>query len=137
MRRDSTRVSLTLRVAAAVALVALSASPARAERQRPGQLPDPLRLEDVLAFARAHRQEIVAARARARAAGERPAIVSALEDPMVMPSIDHLPFMLHGVDASLMIEQQFPFSRIRGHRQRGAEAEADRLRADATRVALD
>ena len=78
------------------------------------------RLEDVLAYGRAHRQEIVAALARARAAGERPAIVSALEDPMIMPSIDHLPFTFDGVDASLTVEQRFPFSRVRGNRRRAA-----------------
>jgi outer membrane protein TolC len=99
--------------------------------------PSPLRLEDVLRYARAHRQEIAAARARARAAGERPAIVSALEDPMVMPSIDHLPFMLHGLDASLMVEQAFPLSRVRGHRRRAAEAEFRRLRAESARVEQD
>lgn len=100
-------------------------------------LPDPLRLEDVLAYARDHRQEIVAARSRARAAEQRPAIVSALEDPMVMPAVDHLPFMLHGVDASLMVEQRFPMSGVLGHRRRAAEADARRLQADSQRVAQD
>jgi hypothetical protein len=46
-------------------------------------LPRPLRLQDVTRFARDHRAELSAARARARAAGERPAIVSGLEDPMI------------------------------------------------------
>jgi outer membrane protein TolC len=95
-----------------------------------------LRLEDVLAYASAHRQEIVAARARARAAGERPAIVSSLEDPMVMPSIDHAPYAMRGKegDVSLMVEQRFPFSRVRAHRRRAAEADASRLRAESVRV---
>lgn len=100
-------------------------------------LPSPLRMVDVLRYAEAHRQEIVAARARARAAAQRPEIESTLEDPMVMPSLDHLPFMLHGLDASLMVEQRFPFSGVLGHRRRTAEAEARRLGADATRVAQD
>lgn len=100
-------------------------------------LPNPLRLDDVLAYGRVHRQEIIAARARARAAGERPAIVSALEDPMVMPSVDHLPFMLHGVDASLMVEQRFPLSGVLGHRRRVAEADARRFRAESERVSQD
>jgi cobalt-zinc-cadmium efflux system outer membrane protein len=103
----------------------------------PEPLPDPLRLEDVLAHARRHRQEIVAARARARAAEQRPAIVGALEDPMVLPSVDHLPFMLHGMDASLTVEQRFPLSGVRGYRRRTARAEARRLGADADRVAQD
>ncbi len=45
--------------------------------------------------------------------------------------------MLHGVDASLMIEQSFPLSGVRGHRRRAAEAEARRLGAESRRVILD
>ena len=52
----------------------------------------PWPLETVVGMARDQRQEIIAARARADAARERPAIVSALEDPMLAPSIDHYPF---------------------------------------------
>jgi hypothetical protein len=89
--------------------------------EQTGALRDPLRLEDVLAYAQTHRQEIAAARARVRAAEQRLAIVSGLEDPMVMPSIDHLPFMLDGVDASLMIEQRFPLSGVLGQRKRAAK----------------
>lgn len=97
-------------------------------------LPSPLRLEDVFAYGRAHRQEIAAARARARAAAQRPAMVAALEDPMVMPSIDHLPFMFHGVDASVMVEQRFPLSGVLGHRRRAAEADARKFVAETERV---
>jgi outer membrane protein TolC len=56
---------------------------------------------------------------------------------MVMPSVDHLPFMLHGVDASLMVEQRFPLSGVLGDRRRAAEADARRFRADSVRVAQD
>jgi outer membrane protein TolC len=131
------RVSSRL-VTLSLAILLLGASSALAE-ERSGlpDLPSPLRLPDVLAYARAHRSEIVAARARVRAADERPAIVSALEDPMVMPSVDHLPFMLHGVDASLMVEQRFPLSGVLGDRRRAAEADARRFRADSVRVAQD
>jgi outer membrane protein TolC len=129
------RARLGLGAAGLTLLLLILPSPSHAQER--DELPTPLRLEHVLAYGRAHRQEIVAARARARAARERPAIVSALEDPMVMPSIDHLPFMLHGVDASLMVEQRFPFSRVRGHRQRAAEADARRFRAESERVSQD
>ena len=129
------RAWLGLRAIGIALLLLVSPSPSHAQQQ--DELPNPLRLEDVLAYGRSHRQEIVAARARARAASERPAIVSALEDPMLMPSIDHLPFMLHGVDASLMVEQSFPLSRVRGHRQRAAEADARRFRAESERVSQD
>lgn len=100
-------------------------------------LPDPLRIEQVLKLARTRRAEIAAARARARAADQRPGIVSALDDPMIYPSIDHLPFKFHGVDASITIEQRFPLSGIRGNRSRAAEGEAQRLRAEVDRVGLD
>ena len=125
---------------AALCLAVLLTVPSSGLARERSELPDlasPLRLADVLAYARAHRTEIVAARARARAAAERPAIVSALEDPMVMPSVDHLPFMLHGVDASLMVEQSFPLSGVLGDRRRVAEADARRLRADSNRVSQD
>ena len=118
----------------AVLLLLLSSQALAEERD---ELPNPLRLAYVLQYGRSHRQEIVAARARARAAAERPAIVSALDDPMVMPSLDHLPFKLGGVDASFMVEQRFPLSGVRGHRARAAEADARRLRADAERVTQD
>ena len=116
-------------------LVASALAVARADdAARP---PDPLRLSDVIALARQHRAEILAAKARARAAAERPAIVSGLDDPMVLPSIDHLPFMGGGADGSFVVEQRFPLSGIRGHRRRAAEAEARGVAADADRVQLD
>jgi len=55
-------------------------------------LPSPLRAQDVVALARSRRAEIVAAKARARAASQRPAIVSALEDPALSFSVDHASF---------------------------------------------
>lgn len=100
-------------------------------------LPDPLRLEQVVQRASQRRFEVAAAQARARAAGQRPAIVSALEDPMVSPAVDHLPFMLQGADVSLAIEQRFPLSGILGHRRSAALAEAARWTADEKRVELD
>lgn len=54
-----------------------------------------------------------------------------------MASVDHLPFMLHGVDASLMVEQRFPLSGVRGYRERAAQADARRYRAEAERVSQD
>ena len=100
-------------------------------------LPNPLQLQYVVRFARSHRAEITAARARAHAAAQRPAVVSALDDPMISPSLDHLPFRLHAADVSLTVEQRFPLSHVRGNRRKAAEAEALRLRADAARVSLD
>ena len=83
---------------------------------------------------RERRDEIQAARARIRAGEARPTIVSALEDPMISPSLDHLPFMLGGADVSFTIEQQIPLSGIRGHRRASALADVDRLRAEASRA---
>ncbi len=100
-------------------------------------LPTPLRVDQVVALARERRSEVLASRARIRAAAERPAIVSALEEPIISASIDHLPFALHGLDASLTVEQAFPLSRVRRHRQRAAEADVRRERANNDRVGLD
>lgn len=55
-------------------------------------MPDPLRLIDVAAIALDNRVEVLAAKARADALAQRPAIVSALEDPMISASIDHYPY---------------------------------------------
>jgi outer membrane protein TolC len=108
-----------------------------ATAQSVSPLPSPLRLGDVVRIASERRDEIAAARARTQAAEQRPAIVSALDDPMISPSLDHLPFMWGGADVSLTYEQQIPLSGIRGHRRTSAVADADRLRADVNRTRLD
>ena len=100
-------------------------------------LPSPLRAKDVVALARTRRAEIVAANARARAAGQRPAIVSALDDPAVSFSVDHVPFNGMGLDWSASFQQSFPLSGVRGHRKRAAEANARRELAEADRVDRD
>ena len=100
-------------------------------------LPVPLALGDVVRIAGERRDEIQAARARARAGAARPDIVSSLADPMISPSLDHLPFMLGGANVSVTIEQQFPLSGIRQHRRTSALADVDRLRAEVDRTALD
>ena len=100
-------------------------------------LPAPLTLADVVRLASERRDEIQAAGARTRAAEARPVIVSALGDPMVSPSIDHLPFMGGGADISVTIEQQIPLSGVRRHRRASALADVDRLRADVNRTTLD
>lgn len=126
---------MRLRQVCVFLLVASAVAVARADNAALSA--DPLRLSDVIALARQHRAEILAAKARARAAAVRPAIVSGLDDPMVLPSIDHLPFMGGGADVSFVVEQRFPLSGIRGHRGRAAEAEARGVAADADRVQLD
>jgi outer membrane protein TolC len=111
--------------------------PTAAAAQTTPVLPSPLSLGDVIRLASERRDEIQAARARIRAGEARPTIVSALEDPMISPSLDHLPFMLGGADVSFTIEQQIPLSGIRGHRRASALADVDRLRAEASRTTLD
>lgn len=119
-------------------LTAIAAwAPSLAFAQNTAPLPEPLGLEQVLQFAREHRAEILAARARARAFAERGAIVSALDDPMVSPSVNHLPFMLNGVNVSLTVEQRFPLSGVLGNRRRAAEAAARGADAEANKVELD
>lgn len=117
--------------------VCLGAGATVAWAQPATALPSPLGLADVIRIAGERRDEIEVARARIRAGEARPAIVSALEDPMIAPSLDHLPFMLDGADVSLTIEQRIPLSGIRGHRRASALADVDRLRADTRRTFLD
>jgi len=100
-------------------------------------LPSPLDLADVVRIAGERRDEIEAARARARAGEARPAIVSALDDPMISPSLNHLPFSFDGADVNVTVSQAFPLSGVRGHRRTAAMADVDRLRAEASRTSLD
>jgi cobalt-zinc-cadmium efflux system outer membrane protein len=124
------------RIGAAVVLT-VAGFPVLVSGQTPTTLPSPLGLADVVRLAGDRRDEIEAARARTRAGEARPDIVSALDDPMIAPSLDHLPFMLQGADVSVTIEQRIPLSGIRGHRRVSALADVDRLRADTRRAVLD
>lgn len=134
-KRNGLALSVFFAVLASIALC----TPVSAQ-----DLPVPLRLTDVVRIATERRAEITAAGARAMAAAQRPAIVGALEDPMISPSIDHYPFtMMKDAEArgrynwSIGIEQRFPLSDIRGQRRRAAHAEARRTEADVDRVRLD
>ena len=129
MRLEIVMIRLLLFRAAVATVVAVAGFPVTAAAQG-GQLPSPLRLVDAVQIANERRAEIEAARARTRAAEQRPAIVSALADPMVSPSLDHLPFMWSGADVSVTIEQQIPLSGIRGHRRASALADIDRLQIE-------
>lgn len=111
--------------------------PARAAAQPAPGRSAVLTMADAIRIAVERRDEITAAHARAHAGEQRPAIVSALEDPMISPAIDHLPLMLGGADVSLSIEQRIPLSGVRGHRRAAAVADLQRLRAEATRATLD
>lgn len=98
--------------------------------------------ESVAITALRNRLEIVASRARASALRERPAIVGALEDPMISPSIDHYPTNMMDAggrryDWSVSIEQKLPSPRLRSGRRRAARAEAAGANFEAQRIALD
>ena len=108
---------------------------ARAEGPTPTPVA-PWTIDDVARLARAHRPEIAAARERTRAAEQRPAIVGALEDPMLMPAVE-VPFMLDGVSASLIYEQEFPLSSVLSRRADGARAQARGAALQGEVVALD
>jgi cobalt-zinc-cadmium efflux system outer membrane protein len=120
----------------------LTAAHTHAEQQSDGAR-ETLTLAAAVREATASRAEILAARFRAEALAQRPAIVRALEDPMLTPSIDHYPFEMMEeeggarYDWSIAIEQRFPLSGVRGHRQRAAQADADRASADADRTVLE
>jgi outer membrane protein TolC len=91
-----------------------------------------------------NRAEVSAANARAEALAQRPAIVGALEDPMISPSIDHYPFDMmeeegggRRYDWSVSVEQRFPLSGVRGYRRAAARADAQRAKALANSTELD
>lgn len=111
---------------------------------------DSIQLDEVIRIAVRTRGELAAANARAEAMAARPAIVGALEDPMVSPSIDHYPFDMpkaedemgeggggQRYDWSFSVEQRFPLSGVRRHRRDAARAEADRAKAVADNTQLD
>lgn len=113
-------------------------------------LSDALQLDDVIKMAVRNRAEVTAANARAEAMAARPAIVAALEDPMISPSIDHYPFEMprdeeemgeggggRRYDWSISVEQRFPLSGVRGHRRDAARADAQRAKALADNTQLD
>lgn len=137
--RSARRLPLrrALLVSALGLLVAFGSPTARAADDTGKGLPTPLKPDDVLVWARDHRAEIVAAQAKATAATQTPKVVSALPDPMVMASVDHLPFRLDGVNWSVLVQQDFPLGGVLGARGRGAEAEAKVASADVSRVVLD
>lgn len=123
-------------LAGIIAVTCLISSPFAIAQERVG-LPSPLNVEQAVQLARQRRAEILAARARANASAQRPAQVAAPPDPMIMVSVDHLPFALHGVDVSAQFQQDFPLSRILSHRRRAAEAGAVGARAELSRAGLD
>lgn len=111
---------------------------------------DALQLEEAVSIAVRNRAEVTAANARAEALAARPAIVGALEDPMISPSIDHYPFDMpkaqdemgeggggQRYDWSISVEQRFPLSGVRGYRRDAARADAERAQALAHNTQLD
>lgn len=126
-----------------------SATFAAASHSALAEVADQFLLQDVIELAVRNRGEIAAANARAEALAERPAIVGALDDPMVSPSIDHYPFDMmeeEGMggagnngryDWSVTVEQRFPLSGVRGHRRASARADAQRAEAQVAGTALD
>lgn len=110
---------------------------AGASQASQAELLQPLPLHQVITLAGERRAEITAAQARVAAARERPAIVSALEDPMISPAIDHKPVdPMMGTDTSITIEQRFPLSRVLTHKRHAAEADVRRLEAESDRTVL-
>lgn len=109
----------------------------------PAELPaasDPparLTLSAVLSDARAHREEIRAARSRAQATRLGARAAAGLADPMVTTRLDHLPLMLDGADVSVMIEQPVALSGVLGATERREAAAARALDAEADARSLD
>src|SRR5687767_11976865 len=85
-------IRLRMRLLVGLALAGLHMG-AAAEQTSPDRWSlDAWRLDDVTEIALRNRAEVSGANARAEALAQRPAIVGALEDPMIAPSVDHYPF---------------------------------------------
>lgn len=100
-------------------------------------LPPSLVFEEILKIAKERRAEIRATQERINASRQRETVLSALEDPMIIPSIDHWPYGMSNADVSLGIEQRFPLSRIRGQRKQSAQAQTRVVEAEAFLTTLD
>jgi len=97
----------------------------------------PVSLNSAFAIARELRAEMRVSAARVDAARQRPAIVSALDDPVLSPSIDHKPVdAMMKTDRSITYEQSFPLSRIRTHRRSAAEADIGKYEGEAAKAVL-
>jgi outer membrane protein TolC len=139
VKGESITMLLDIRVASALlalaVLVALAPSCAAADSST-----EPLRLEDVLAIARAENPEILAARARTRAAEAVPAQARAWDDPVVSWEAWNTPNnfnVAHANNNIFRVAQRFPFPgkrRLAGE-SAGDDARAATLGADA--VGLD
>lgn len=101
------------------------------------ELPNPLQLHHVIALAGEHRAEVDAARSLADAAAQRPAIESALDDPMLMVQAIHVPFRTPGFNGGVMIQQSFPLSGVLGRRRTAAQHEARGYEAAIATAELD
>jgi outer membrane protein TolC len=128
---------LTLAVRAFACALAIALGSGNAHAQQTEALPGPLDAKTVVRLARERRPEVQAARFQAAAATERPKIVSALPDPMVMVSMDYLAFDGNGFNGSVSVQQEFPLSGVLGARRRAAEADVDRFRAGTRTAELD
>lgn len=96
-----------------------------------------LSLPEAQRTARQARAEHKTSSARIDAARQRPAIVSALDDPIITPVIDHRPVdRMMRTDRSISIEQSFPLSRIRSHKRSAAEADNGRAEGEAREALL-
>lgn len=129
--RQGRAVAAALALALGMAAAGIPAWVVAAPQEQALSLPVALRT------ARDARAELRASAARIDAARQRPAVVSALDDPVITPAIDHRPVdRMMKSDRSLSIEQSFPLSRIRSHKRAAAEADIGRVEGEARQSLL-
>lgn len=103
-------------------------------------LGDPLRLADVVAYARAHNPRLAAAQARADAAAFRPRQEGAIEDPTFSYEAWNIPnnWRIDRADNNILsLSQKLPFPGKRRLAAAVAEREADVARHETAGTALD
>jgi outer membrane protein TolC len=107
------------------------------------ELGDPLTLDAVIAYARTHNPEIRAAEARWRAAQARPAQAGTLPDPMVDLAYHNESFERFPLGSSefawvqVGASQEVPFPGKLGLKRDVAASEAEQMRAESRRTALE
>lgn len=120
-----------------IVVAALYFSPYALQAVRAAMPEQALDLVGALRVARQYRAELKASSSRIEAARLRPVVVSALDDPVITPAIDHKPVdKMMRSDRSLSIEQSFPLSRIRSHKRSAAEANVGRVEGESRQVLL-
>ena len=122
----------------AISALATTAAPAEptAAMPQPGAQEE-LRLEALLAEVAQHNPRLHGLRAQLRAAGERPAQVRTLEDPVLMAELWQVPWDRASVPLMFTLRQALPWPGKLRARAAVLEKDVDRARAESAMLAVE